>query len=70
MSVNKRIDRTLKKGLIITGICCWLVLAFSAVTDTEGEKIGDVSDGSLAPAVHGIGLLELAGPAALVTAMR
>jgi hypothetical protein len=58
MSVNKRIDRTLKKGLIITGICCWLVLAFSAVTDSEGEKIGDVSDGSLAPVVHVIGLLD------------
>ncbi len=56
MSVNKRIDRTLKKGLIITGIFCWLVLAFSAIAGTEGKKIGDVSDGSLSVPVHIIGL--------------
>ena len=56
MSVKKRIDRTLRKGLIITGIFCWLVLALSAVAGTEGKKLGDVSDGSLAAAVHIIGL--------------
>ncbi|MDH4239532.1 MAG: hypothetical protein OEW48_08215 [Phycisphaerae bacterium] len=58
MSVKKRIDRTLKKGLIIKGVCCWLVLALSAVASDGQNKIGDVSDGSLAVPVHVIGLLD------------
>ncbi len=58
MSVKKRIDRTLRKGLIITGVFCWLVLALSAVAGTDQKKIGDVSDGSLAVPVHLIGLLD------------
>jgi len=58
MSVKKRIDRTLRKGLIITGIFCWLVLALSAVAGTDQKKIGDVSDGSLAVPVHVIGLCD------------
>jgi hypothetical protein len=59
MSVKKRIDRTLRKGLIITVVFCWLLL--SAVANTEGEKIGDVSDGSRAVPVHVIGLLDEEG---------
>jgi len=56
MIVSKRIGRTLKKGLLIKVVCCWLVLAFSAVVDTEGNKIGDASDGSLSVPVHVVGL--------------
>ena len=61
MSVKKRIERTLKKGLIIKGVCCWLVLALSAVAGTEQKNIGDVSDGSLAVPVHVIGLRDSEG---------
>ncbi|MHC4642572.1 MAG: hypothetical protein ACYS32_13080 [Planctomycetota bacterium] len=46
----------MRKGLLIKVVCCWLVLAFSAVVDTEGKKIGDVSDGSLSVPVHVVGL--------------
>jgi hypothetical protein len=56
MSVKKRIDYTLRKGLVITGIFYWLL--FSALADAEGEKIGDISDGSLSVPVHVIGLLD------------
>ncbi len=59
MSVNKRIERTLRKGLIITGIFCWLFLP--AFAGTEQKKIGDISDGSLTPAVHIIGLFDEEG---------
>ncbi|MHC4654021.1 MAG: hypothetical protein ACYS91_03270, partial [Planctomycetota bacterium] len=51
----------MRKGLIITAVCCWLVLALSAVAGTEGKKIGDVSDGSLAVPVHVIGLRDSEG---------
>jgi hypothetical protein len=64
MNYEKGIDRTLRKGLIITGILCWLVLALSRpgrVAGTEQKKIGDVSDGSLTPAVHIIELLDEEG---------
>ena len=60
MSVKKRIDRTLTKGLIIKVVCCWLVLALSAAA-AEQKNIGDVSDGSLAVPVHVIGLLDEEG---------
>jgi hypothetical protein len=56
MIVKKRIGRTLSKGLLIKVVCCWLVLAFSVVVDTEAKKIGDASDGSLSVPVHVIGL--------------
>ena len=59
MSVKKRIERTLRKGLIITGIFFWLFLP--AFAGTEQKKIGDVSDGSLTPAVHIIGLFDEEG---------
>ena len=61
MSVEKRIDRTLRKGLIITGFFCWLVLALSATAGTDQKKIGDVSDGSRAVPVHLIELLDEEG---------
>ena len=59
MSVRKRIDRKLKKGLIITGIFCWLVLPVFA--GAGQKKIGDTSDGSLSVPVHVIGLLDSEG---------
>ncbi|MHC4316171.1 MAG: hypothetical protein ACYSW3_27325 [Planctomycetota bacterium] len=49
----------MKKGLIITAVCSWLVL--SAVASDGQKKIGDVSDGSLAVPVHVIGLRDSEG---------
>jgi hypothetical protein len=59
MSVKKRIERKLRKGLIITGIFCWLFLP--AFAGTERKKIGDISDGSLTPAIHVTGLFDEEG---------
>lgn len=59
--VEKRIDRTLKKGLIITAVCCRLVLVLPAVADSNQKLLGDESDGSQAVPVHLIGLLDEEG---------
>ena len=48
----------MRKGLVITGIFCWLVLALSAAAGTDQKKLGDVSDGNLDVPVHVIGLLD------------
>ena len=51
----------MRKGLILTGALCWLVLVLSAFADTGQKKIGDISDGSRAVPVHLVGLLDEEG---------
>jgi hypothetical protein len=58
MSSEKRIGRTLKKGLIFAGVLSVLLLARSAGAADAGQKLlGDESDGSRAQPNHRIGLL-------------
>jgi len=42
----------LRKGLILTGFLCLLVLCLSAFADTEQKLLGDESDGSRALPIH------------------
>ena len=42
----------MKKGLILTGFLCLLLLAFSAAVDADQKKLGDESDGSRAHPTH------------------
>ena len=65
--LEERIDCTLRKGLILTGFSCLLVLCLSALTvcfgneaagaETSGELLGDKSDGSRAHPAHLIPLI-------------
>jgi len=65
--LEERIDCTLKKGLILTGFLCLLVLCLSALTvcfenqaagaETPGKLLGDESDGSRAHPTHLIPLV-------------
>jgi len=49
--------RTLRKGLLVTAVCC-LLLVLPAAADTNGELLGDKDDGSRAIPVHLIPLLD------------
>jgi hypothetical protein len=65
--LDERIDSTLRKGLILTGFMCLLVLCLSALTvcfenqaagaETPGKLLGDESDGSRAHPTHLIPLV-------------
>jgi hypothetical protein len=66
-SFEERIDCTLRKGLILTGFLCLMVLCLSAVTvcfenqaagaEIPGKLLGDESDGSRAHPTHLIPLV-------------
>jgi len=51
----------LKKGLLVIAVLCFLVSVLPVVADTDEKKIGDVSDGSRAVAVHLIELFDEEG---------
>jgi len=51
----------LRKGLIVTSVLCWLVLAAPAATDTDEKLLGDAGDGSRAIPVHLIPLVDEEG---------
>lgn len=48
---------TLRKGLVLTGVSCWLVLVLLVAAGAEAET-GDKSDGSRAVSVHLISLFD------------
>ena len=49
------------KGLIVTGVLCWLVLALTAAADTEQTLLGDGDDGNRTIPVHLIPLYDADG---------
>ena len=51
----------MRKGLIATGVVCWLVWVAPAAADTDVELLGDAGDGSRAIPVHLINLLDEEG---------
>ena len=51
----------MRKGLLVTGVLCWLVLALPAGANAEEQLLGDIGDGSLAVPVHLIDLFDEEG---------
>ena len=51
----------MRKGLIVTGVLCWVVLVAAAPAATDEKLLGDVGDGSRAIPVHLIPLVDEEG---------